>query len=489
MQKTTAAGVVSSHILALDRAQVAYATASYQAALAELEGADDRDPSVRYLKALCFLALDRPISATGLLEQLVREPVVPDEAFLDLALAYLACQRINAASESVAEFLVRRPSDSVGRYLRDHIVAIQQDGSDKPSLAPVEPRINSAVVNYVDGEGTSVQEAGHVYQPFGDYGDGAVLAADLPSGPFTSSARDPSSSGNSQRPWNLSLLTAYEYDTNLPQIDDFTGLGSDVDKDDSRGLVAAFGEYRLLQTIDSTVGLLGTVFSNFHFDQDSFDLQSYNGGVYGNRLAGPFIFSGYYQFVETILGGDELSQEHRLTPSVSLLQGTVGHVTGYYEYNTADVRGPVLVPAQARDAQVHSVGATQAFYLFGGRGRLYFGYRFDNAEADGDDFDRVGHHVSARAELPLGRRLVADLDVRQFWDDYPDPNSLDFFGRPRIDRRTEVRAGLQLYCTCHLSQRLDYTFVNNDSNVTNLFGVQFFEYERDILSTQLIYDF
>jgi len=37
--------------------------------------------------------------------------------------------------------------------------------------------------------------------------------------------------------------------------------------------------------------------------------------------------------------------------------------------------------------------------------------------------------------------------------------------------------------------RLDYSFIESDSNVANLFGVGFYSYQRHILSTQLIYDF
>ena len=40
-----------------------------------------------------------------------------------------------------------------------------------------------------------------------------------------------------------------------------------------------------------------------------------------------------------------------------------------------------------------------------------------------------------------------------------------------------------------VSVRLDYTYVNNQSNVANLFDVHFYEYNRHIVSTQLIYDF
>ncbi len=77
--------------------------------------------------------------------------------------------------------------------------------------------------------------------------------------------------------------------------------------------------------------------------------------------------------------------------------------------------------------------------------------------------------------------------MRYVWDDYDNPNSLDFFGRARDDNRIEVRAGLQKNFAAPVSLRLDYTYIDNDSNTENLFGVRFYDYDRHIFSTQLIF--
>jgi hypothetical protein len=52
-----------------------------------------------------------------------------------------------------------------------------------------------------------------------------------------------------------------------------------------------------------------------------------------------------------------------------------------------------------------------------------------------------------------------------------------------------VRTGLQKFFTEHLSLRLDYVYINNQSNVENLFNAQFYSYNRSVVGTQLIYDF
>jgi hypothetical protein len=79
--------------------------------------------------------------------------------------------------------------------------------------------------------------------------------------------------------------------------------------------------------------------------------------------------------------------------------------------------------------------------------------------------------------------------MRHFWDDYKHPNSLDFWERPRRDRRWEVRSGIQNNLTPQWTLRFDYTHLANSSNVENLFGVRFFEYQRNLFSTQMIFTF
>jgi hypothetical protein len=166
-----------------------------------------------------------------------------------------------------------------------------------------------------------------------------------------------------------------------------------------------------------------------------------------------------------------------------------GHTTLYYEFDTASSNAPFLIPAQIQSGSVNAVGLTQAIYTFQGQGRIYAGYRYQDADSDGDDFDRVTNMVTGRMEVPLWAGMIYDIEVREFWDNYANGNSLDFLGRPRSDQRLELRSGLQQNLNKHLAARLDYTYINSRSNVENLFGVHFFQYERHVVSTQLIYDF
>ena len=112
-----------------------------------------------------------------------------------------------------------------------------------------------------------------------------------------------------------------------------------------------------------------------------------------------------------------------------------------------------------------------------------------SARTVGSDFDRSTNTVDARVEVPMPWKSVFNAEARYFWDDYKHPNSLDFQGRVRRDERIEARAGFQKFFTPHLSTRIEYIYMNNDSNVENLFGASFYSFDRHVLSALLIYDF
>ncbi len=474
--------------IARRRALVEYQRGRYRAALEGLAGLDPDDPSVMYQRSLALLGLGRVEEARAELQTLASLRGTTAEVLLDLALAELALGRPTQASATLREYVQSNPQDSYGRHLQRFAQATTSRQSEAPSRFEPAVELVDFVTTDADARGCVAENASatDVYQPLESFTlrtNPRAVAANYSGVLGAGLGVDPA------RRWNLTFLTAYEYDSNVPAAPSFSGLGSNFEREDSRALTALFGELRVVQNAFMTAGLLGTAFGNFHFDLTEFNLQTYAGGFFTNVRGGPWIADFHYQFFENLLDNKELIQEHRMTPNVSLLQGAFGHLAGFYEFTTAGLNGLALVPAQIRDERVHAVGITQAVYTFAGRGRIYAGYRFEEAFAKGSDFDRVTHQVNARLEMPICCRVLGNLDVRHYWDDFRHPNSLDFFDRPRFDQRTEVRVGIQRFATRHWSQRIDYTFVNNDSNVTNLFGVQFYEFARHILSCQLVYDF
>ena len=88
----------------------------------------------------------------------------------------------------------------------------------------------------------------------------------------------------------------------------------------------------------------------------------------------------------------------------------------------------------------------------------------------------------ARKQRGDGETHVSEPDKKRVF-------VMDFDGDIRDDDVVEFRTGFQRIITKKLSGRLDYAYVDSDSNVSNLFGVRFFDFTRHTFNAQLIYDF
>jgi tetratricopeptide (TPR) repeat protein len=440
----------------------------YSTALQFLNQIPQRTPAQEYYRGLSLLRLKNYQEAAAVLGPLSRSGAVPEDLRLDAAIAELKAGQVSAAADGLKGIVSRNPDDGHARFF--HAVALYEQGR----LDEANTEMNLAV---------SYQPELQQYQElYRDY-DQRLGAAAL--GPAMSAR-----ASDASRNWNLSILTGYEYDSNVPQSPEFSGLGSNFEREDSAGIIGLFGDYRFIQEADQVLGVYASTYTNWHYELTDFDVQSYSGGGYWNHAFGDWIVGANYQFGETLLDKEQFATNHRLTPSVTYRWCDAGHTTAYYEYENLELESLALIPAQVRSGDTNALGVTHAMYI-GPRdlGRVFFGYRYGDTDADGSDFDMQSNMVNARIEYPIYQDLVWDLGARYFRDEYESPNSLDFFDRVREDDRVEIRTGLQKLINENVSIRLDYTYVDSNSNVANLFGVEFYSYQRHVLNALLIYDF
>ncbi|HMB08422.1 MAG TPA: hypothetical protein VKP69_32415 [Isosphaeraceae bacterium] len=487
----------------------------YERALERLGKADPAGPGAAYYRGLSLLALNRAREALRDFEAVRKQPRAPGEVELDLGVAQLASGD-SAAVTTLKRYTQAHPDDPYGHFFlgvalfrrrqyNDANVQFQRSAADT-SLAPY--------LDFYKGL-TSIARGEASYRQYFDRfreevrsGAPAELAqrlAFLPTRPgalpgqasampgqVSNLGRPIDANAPADRRWNLAVLNAYEYDTNVPLAPAITplGLGALGHKVDSRYYLASFADYRAIQREDIVLGLIGSTYDSFQFRLHQFNVQDYMGGTYLNTaLRSNFIAGVRYEYHQTLLGGHQFLTDQRFTPNFTLREGTFGHTTAFYEFEPITVKGLALIPAQIRTGNYNAVGATQAVYLFRGAGRLFLGYRYESARTVGSDFDRSTNQADARIEIPLPWKVVFNAEARYFWDDYKHPNSLDFFHRTRRDGRIEARVGFQKFFTPHISARLDYYYIDNTSNVRNLFDSSFYSYNRNVLGAVLIYDF
>lgn len=502
----------------LQRGILDFQKGRYEDALRRLDGIEAAVPGASYYRGLSLLGLRRPDEALRAFDRLRQTTGSSTEADLGTGVARLSLGDAAGAESSLDAYLKARPDDPHGHYLlglaqrrqgrlddaQPHLDRAAADPAVAPYLVAYKALVESVDAEAEDGAPAPLPAlppptlAEVAPATTGPRVDTFSRLSSQPGGPgtipgpgMTGVDGQQTGPGNPDRRYNLAIVNGYEFDSNValaPSIA-LSGLGAINQRQDSRYLIASFGEYRFVQRQDLVAGLLGATFDTFQFRLPQFNIQDYMGGAYANVALGRFILGGRYEFHETLLGGKQFTTDHRVTPNLTLREGTVGHFTAFYEYEAVNVTGLALVPAQRRSGDINAVGATQAFYLAKGNGRLFLNYRYENAQTQGTDFARSTNQISARLELPIPGKAVFNTEFRQFFDDYKHPNSLDFLGRPRYDQRIEARIGIQKFLTENLSLRLDYIYTNNDSNVENLFDSSFFSYHRNVFSTQLIYDF
>lgn len=454
--------------LALQEAIIAFDNQDYSAALEILQTAPT-SPAGNYYRGLCLLRTGNAAEAAVVLEAVRNSGQALDELRLDASIALMKSGQPELAAAELDDMVSSEPEDGHARYFLG--LALYEQGDSEAAREQIE----------------LAAQFDETLEPYRD----AFRSYDQRLGAASLGAYQPLRLAESEpRRWNLSFLTGYEHDSNVPLTPVFSGLGGNLEREDSRWVVGLFGDYRLVQESDEVVGVTASAYTNFHFDLNQFDVQSYSTSAYWNRAIEDWIVGVTYNFGETLLDGDQFATSHRLTASASKRWEDCGHSTAFYEYEFLDLAGLLLIPEQNRSGHTNSVGVTQAWY-FGPQnlGRVYAGYRYDSTNAYGSDFDMNSHMINARVEYPIFEDLVVDAEARQFWDDYSNGNSLDFFERSREDQRLELRAGLQKYIDANTSVRFDYTYVDSDSNVANLFGVQFYSYQKHVFSALLIYDF
>src|SRR4051812_33647336 len=296
----------------LNRGIVAFEQNRFGEALERLANVEPSDAGAgaSYYRGLSLLALRRAGEALTQLERVNRTPGAPAEAGLDLAVAQLGVGDAAKAQATLEEYLKSNPGDPYGHYFLG--VALFRQKQYQPAIAQLDSVADDArfapyldfykgLTSYAEGDG---QHRGFLdrYQSTGGTGPTADLTRRLLDGsaqpnqpPYRTtqgaqgSARGPNGveGPDPDRRWNLSVLSGYDYDTNVSLIPNLTFspvglLGNSGGAADSRWTVASFAEYRLVQNEQWILGLLGSTYDTWQFRLHRFNFQDYMGGAYSN---------------------------------------------------------------------------------------------------------------------------------------------------------------------------------------------------------------
>lgn len=278
---------------------------------------------------------------------------------------------------------------------------------------------------------------------------------------------------------SLSATLSFQYDDNvILKPEGLTTAEFIADESDYRGVGFLWGEYQFLQGEPWLGGLRYSFYQSVHTRLHDFDLTNNAAALYGGyrgKLRGfPYKLQGDYEYQYTLLDNKSYLERHSgivnldFIESPSLLTQLTYRGQGKNFHNQ-----PLVGPADDRDAFNHSAGLTQYLFFSEKTQYIHGGYFFDQDDADGSNWDYMGHLVNAGVFTPLIYGVRLRLKSEYYWQNFDNTHTT--FVKKRKDREWTQYVSLDRDFGKYLNLSAYYVYQDHQSNL------DVFEYDRNIV--------
>ena len=218
----------------------------------------------------------------------------------------------------------------------------------------------------------------HYYAGIGFYRRGVLLEA---KDEFTETVRiDPASPvgrsaqeflaqleipGKKAKPWDLTLSTAYQYDSNVTLLAGGSSLPSGISrKGDSRFVFYGRGAYRFLDAEDWSLGAAYSFYQSLHFELHAFNVQNHQASAFVMYRQPRMQLLIPYEFNFALVGEDTFLRSHAVTPTLTILESPRTFTGLQYGFTYQDfVNTPLFSNNNDRDGVNHRGGIAQSIVL------------------------------------------------------------------------------------------------------------------------------
>ena len=482
-------------LLRYTRGQLQQAEQDFRSIVAE----DPADSEAHYYLGLSLLDQNRPAEAVESFTQSLRLDPTADEVRAARATANIRLRSFDAAEEDLD---VLRPDprwQSLVDYLTGQLKYAQGDLEGAADAFARAKRAGSTEAEPAGFyEGLTYLRMRQLVRARSSFRESALGADRDPTVAAASRQLDLvlGEQARKDKPWEIELTLAYEYDSNViqisPDIPTPVGIANEAD---SRFLIQPRGNYSFIRTERIDAGVEGTGYFTFHWDLNDFDVASYQAGPYINyRLRENVYVSARYGFNYIDLGYEDFLSRHIVTPQLTIIEPNFGYTSAYYQFQERDFKGTPATPELDRDGPLHALGVVQGiqlpeFFRDAGRANLELSYRFEYQDTDGNDFEGSFHSFGITLFTPLPFwKLKYDIGVSFDVDDYANVNSLDDDGDERSDTEFNFVTGITKEINKNWAVRVDYAFQDHDSNI-EVGGADAFSFERSQVGVRLIFSY
>jgi tetratricopeptide (TPR) repeat protein len=278
-----------------------------------------------------------------------------------------------------------------------------------------------------------------------------------------------------QKPYSLNGKIGLEVASNVtvPELDASSG------KSDVAGIFELGGAFRFLDAPNYEAEVGYDFYQSVYSDVTRANLQSHTFGIDGTREVYGADVGGSYRFTYSRLGGDDFLNLHNLLPSVgfSVLPNWYAIVGYNYQHKDFDEDND-------RDGDQHALALDNFWFLCDGSASLSLGYRLQQEDTHGAEYDYFGNLVNARFKTPLSIKSFEFDGVLFFQYQSRDYDNITVsIGKKRNDNRYNAALGLGKDLNEFVRAQIDYQYFNSDSNLPDA------DYDEHIVTVSIGIDY
>jgi hypothetical protein len=248
----------------------------------------------------------------------------------------------------------------------------------------------------------------------------------------------------------------FEYDDNLTveQSDQVS------EQNDSAVIFEVEGVYKYKDSIPFSPEVSYAFYQSLYDDYSQYDMQSHSLSLAGAKGYADFNFGLDYSYSDLTLDSDGFLGMHYASPSLGYSVTPDIYLHTSYIFMDKDFRQDAN---SARDAVNHSLGADIFYFFMDNKAYLKAGYRLEDENADGAEYEYLGHILSASLQVMPFEKTKIRLVYKHHIKDYS--NITQAIGTERDDTRNSCQLVVSRELYDNLELKLDYHYIANDSNV------------------------
>lgn len=263
---------------------------------------------------------------------------------------------------------------------------------------------------------------------------------------------------NVASPWSVEASAGIEYDDNLGTDESDISTG----EKDMAAVLDLSLDYKFPGMSDYEVEAGYYFFQSLYQDYSEFNLQSHSFHLSGSREFNDLDAGLSYRYTRSRLDDDDFMQIHNLQPNLGYSVQPNWYLNLAYSYQDKK-----FFDDADRDGIQHALSLDNYIVFNGNKSYVRLGYRVEDEDTDGPQFDYVGHYFNAGLSTPLGLislKTKLDLSYQYFTKDYS--NITASIGKERNDHRHTFSIKALSNLSDELFASFKYEYIDASSNLS-----------------------